>query len=502
MADGPGGKHVVSQVAIIGGSVAGLGAAIGLAAHGIGVTIIERDPGPTTESGDEAFLTWRRPGVTQFRQGHGFSARARTLLLTHAPTVVERLRADGVEEMNFFRLLAPKELWNDADDDYTNLWTRRPGFELALRRYVEDHAGIDLVSPAAVAGLEFASGTPRRVTGLRLDDGTLIEADCVLDGGGRRSPVPRWLAEVGVDVPYDEQDCDGTYIGRYYRRNPESPLSPLTLIGNANGTPRLQFNSFPGDHDTFGLVLVIKPDDRELHALRNDAVFDAVLEKIPSLAAWGEPEHGTPLHGVEMMAGNRNRRFHYVVDDEPLVLGLIPIGDALCATNPFYGWGASMALTYAFEAADAIAAHDDLRDAALAYEAAIEAEADGVYRASAAADRRRYYESRNIEIPEWDRAEMERQALIGCIAAGATRDEVLGRAFLRRTGLLESPDVVLDDPEVVEHACKTQRILASKAPRKIGPDDDELAAILARARTPRHSARSRSGISGSDPALR
>ena len=72
-----------------------------------------------------------------------------------------------------------------------------------------------------------------------------------------------------------------------------------------------------------------------------------------------------------------------------------------------------------------------------------------MYRASAAADRRRYYESRNIEIPEWDRAEMERQALIGCIAAGATRDEVLGRAFLRRTGLLESPDVVLDDPEVV-----------------------------------------------------
>ena len=72
------------------------------------------------------------PGVAPgFRQGHGFSARARTLLLTHAPAVVERLRAEGVEEMNFFRLLAPEELWNDADDDYTNLWTRRPGFEPA-----------------------------------------------------------------------------------------------------------------------------------------------------------------------------------------------------------------------------------------------------------------------------------------------------------------------------------------------------------------------------------
>ena len=42
---------------------------------------------------------------------------------------------------------------------------------------------------------------------------------------------------------------------------------------------------------------------------------------------------------------------------------------------------------------------------------------------------------------------------------------------------------MLDDPEVVEHARNTQRILASKATRKIGPDDDELAAILAGART-------------------
>ena len=236
---------MATQVAIVGGSVAGLGAAIGLAAHGIGVTIIERDVGPPTESGDEAFLSWERPGVTQFRQAHGFSARARSLLLTHAPAVVERMVADGVDEVNFFKLLAPEEFWTDADDAYTNLWTRRPGFELALRRYVEAHPGIEVVSPAACIGLEFASGTPVRVVGVRLGDGRVLDADYVFDGGGRRSPVPRWLADAGIKIPSVEQDCDGTYFCRYYRRNPASSLNQLLLIGTANATYTVAVQRLP-----------------------------------------------------------------------------------------------------------------------------------------------------------------------------------------------------------------------------------------------------------------
>ena len=144
-----------------------------------------------------------------------------------------------------------------------------------------------------------------------------------------------------------------------------------------------------------------------------------------------------------------------------------------------------MPLTFGFAAAKPVAEHSDVRDAALAYDAEVGPEADGVYRESAAADRLRSYEVSGNEVPEWDRAEMDRQALVRCVNAGATRDPVLGRAFLRRAGLLESPSAVLDDPEVVEHAQNTQRILASKAARKVGPDDDELAAIFAKHAPPR-----------------
>lgn len=468
---------MAGRVVVIGGSVAGLAVAIGLADQGVPVTVLERDPGPDCKSGEEAFLGWRRPGVTQFRQAHGFSARARNLLLERAPEVVEALAADGVEQVNFFKMLAPQDLWTDADEAYTNLWTRRPGFELALRRYAE--ARVELLSPAAADGLVVSQGRPPRVEGVRMADGAVVQADLVIDAAGRRSPVPGWLEQVGIKLELDEQDCDIVYFTRYYRRNPQG-LSPLLLIGTVGITDRFGFNTFTGDHDTYALLVVCRPDDRVLLALRHDRVFDAVARQIPAMAPWTEPDNGTPLHSPEMMSGNRNRRWRYVVDDEPAVLGVLPVGDALCSTNPFYGWGASLALTYGFAAGDAIAEYGgDHRDMLESYEAKVGALADDTYGESSADDRLRIYRWRRQDVPDWDRQEMERRDLIGCIGAGATKDPVLGRAFLRRTGLLDPPSSALDDPEVVERARNTQRILAAKDPRKIAPDDEELEAIVA-----------------------
>jgi 2-polyprenyl-6-methoxyphenol hydroxylase-like FAD-dependent oxidoreductase len=172
-------SEVIERVVVVGGGVAGLGVAIGLANLGIPVTVLERNPKAECATG-EAFNDWRRPGVSQFRHAHGFSARSRNLMLEHAPEVVEDLLAEGVEVVNFFKLLAPPELWTDADDAYGALWTRRPGFELALRRHAERVA--EVRSPVAVAGLTFADefGHPRRVTGVRLADGTEIAADLIV----------------------------------------------------------------------------------------------------------------------------------------------------------------------------------------------------------------------------------------------------------------------------------------------------------------------------------
>ncbi len=471
------------RAAIIGGSVAGLATGIALARRGWQATVVERDAAPETNDGDEAFVSWDRRNVPQFRQPHAFSARSRNLLLEHIPEVVDRLRADGIEEINLFKMLAPPDLWSDEDDAYTGLWSRRPAFELAIRRTAEAEPGLTILAPNAVNGLVTSQvdGTIR-VTGIRLADGTQLDADLVVDCGGRRTPVPKWLGELGVEVPSEVQDCGAVYHTRYYRLRPESELSPFGILALGGALDGVNLLGFPGDHNTYGLGVFVRPDDDELKVLREDWAWDAVMAAIPRLAPWAHPDNGTPLTSPQYMGGHHNVLWNYVVDGRPLVHGLLPVGDSLCTTNPQYGWGASMALTYAFAAVEAATGHaDDLEATALAYDETVRDEADAVFRESAAMDRIRLYRWNGEEIPDWDRAEVERQDLIQCIFAGALRDPVLGRATLRRQGLLEPPSTALDDPLVVERAKNTQEILAAKAQRVTGPTRGELVEAVAAA---------------------
>jgi 2-polyprenyl-6-methoxyphenol hydroxylase-like FAD-dependent oxidoreductase len=402
------GNHVV----IIGGSIGGLGAALGLARRGARCTIVERDPGPDTDDGDEAFDTWERRNVAQFRQPHGFSARARNLLLEHAPDVLDRLAADGIVTSNFFKELAPRELWTADDDAFDGVMSRRPAFELALRRTAEAEPGITFRSPAQVTGLVVAHGHPQHdgarpvVTGVRLDGGGTLDADVVLDAGGRRTLVPGWLAAAGAELPYESQDCELTYHTRYYRLRPDSPLPMFAVVTVNSEIPGgAMLLGFPGDHGAIGICLATTPGDDELSAIRTNEGFTAALTAFPSVQGWVDPANSTPINDVAVMAGNRNLRRRFVADGRPLALGVLPVGDALCTTNPQYGWGASMALTYAFAAVDAITDHaGDLEAMALAYDAAVGPEADAVYRESAASDRYRLYRWRGQEALEPHRA--------------------------------------------------------------------------------------------------
>src|SRR6266536_1724159 len=109
------------RIVVLGGGIAGLASALALARQGRPVTLIERDPPPPTDQ--DPFLTWERRGVPQFRLPHGFSARARNLLAAHAPGVLQRLRDDGIEEINVFKRLIPEELWQPSDDPCRGLST-------------------------------------------------------------------------------------------------------------------------------------------------------------------------------------------------------------------------------------------------------------------------------------------------------------------------------------------------------------------------------------------
>lgn len=109
-----------------------------------------------------AFDGWGRRSVTQWQQYHVFRARAR------------------VE-------LAPE---------------RTPGIH---------------VRPLTVVGSLLHDDRRREVVGVETSDGTRVEADVVVDCGGRRSPVAGWVTAAGYQrEPATRMSCGIAYYTRYY----------------------------------------------------------------------------------------------------------------------------------------------------------------------------------------------------------------------------------------------------------------------------------------------
>src|SRR5205814_2971197 len=127
-------------------------------------------------------------------------------------------------------------------------------------------------------------------------------------------------------------------------------------------------------------------DDRDLRTLTAERAFDAAVTCFPALQAWAD--RAEPITGVEVMGGLINRRRRLVVDGEPVVTGLVAVGDAAVCTNPLYGRGCSLAMVHAFALADVLAAHNgDDRQLALAFDAVTRSELDPWYVAAVMQDK-------------------------------------------------------------------------------------------------------------------
>jgi flavin-dependent dehydrogenase len=438
----------MAEIIVAGAGVCGLNTALLLAKDGHRVTVLERDPEPPPASADEAWESWDRRGINQFRLPHFFLARFRILLELELPEVVTAIENAGALRMNPITE-APDAFtggYRAGDENFELITGRRPVMEAAIARVAEAMPGVSVRRGTAVASL-LTNGRAGldcpNVVGVVTEDGAEIAADLVVDATGRRSPLPRWLEAAGARPPQEELDDSGfVYYGRTFRSRDGS--LPVAMGPPVQHYESISALALPADNGTWAMALITSAKDTALRALRDVDTWAAAVGHCPLVAHWADGEPLEPAIKVMAKIEDRSRRF--VVDGAPVATGVLAVADSWACSNPSVGRGASIGLIHAIALRDLVRSGplDDPAGLAVAWDQATESTVAPWYRETLWMDRHRLAEIDAAILGQAYEPDDPKYELFKALNFGGSDPELL-RAGVSNGVLLSQLDEIIEE---------------------------------------------------------
>jgi len=448
---------------VIGASMAGLLAARVLAGHFERVTVVERDRLP---DGVE-----QRRGVPQGKFAHVLLARGLAVLDELFPGYSRDLEAAGAVPARIpgDAVMFGRSGWLDRRaPGWTVLSASRPLVEATVRWRVADLPGVTLLQGHEATALG-AADDGRVVRGLALrrvdgeDSALFADADLVVDASGRGSRAVPWLADLGYPEPLQTRvDPDIAYASRVYRIPDDfaADWKLAMVFSSPPGVPRTGY-LFPMEDRQWILGLMgaageHPPTDEDgftsfVRSLRHPVIAEAIAG-------------AEPLTEIRGFRGTANRMWHF----ERMTRWperFVVVGDAVCAFNPVYGQGMTVAAVAA-QTLDACLSWQRRRRPA--------GDLDGLARrfqrqlAGANTDPWMFSTGEDLRLPTTTGAEAGRgtRALhryLDRIDTAATRAPAVADVYVRAIGMLDRP-TALFRPRVLASALRTRPVRAGSVP--------------------------------------